>query len=264
MFQSKRPNIPAYSSDNSFRNAHAHTKTSSRLLSMLRGALSVVWPDNCPLCGRRLTGDETVMCLHCLAQMPRTDNHLTDNNRVTQLILPLTHDVRAANWFYYDTDSPYHTLIHDIKYHDARRRARLLGREFAAMLSSDGFFDNHPVDVILPIPLHWTRHLRRNYNQAELVAKGMADITGITIGDNLYTTRRHDSQTRQQRSERALNVKDIFGVRDADLLDRLHIAILDDVITTGSTITAAANALINAGVRPASLTLMSLGLTKLR
>ncbi|MDE6396959.1 MAG: ComF family protein, partial [Muribaculaceae bacterium] len=157
-----------------------------------------------------------------------------------------------------------HKLIHAIKYHDRPLLARYLGREFASELVADRFFENNPVDIILPIPLHWTRFVKRTYNQARQIALGVSDMTGIPIGDNLQAVRRHVSQTKSGSESRARNVEGVFGVRHAEELDGLHIALLDDVITTGATITAAAGAIINADIKPASLTFISLGATQLR
>lgn len=223
----------------------------------------IVWPETCLLCDRQLTLDEKYICLHCLTEMPRTRFHLNPENRVARLVLPLAPNVRSACWFFYHHDSRWHKLIHTIKYHDRPGLAIYLGREFGEELLADGFFAGNPVDVILPIPLHTTRLLRRTYNQAALIARGLAEIISIPVGDNLIAVKSHRSQTRNNSESRSLNVEGIFAVRHPEELNGLHIAILDDVITTGATITAAANAIIEAGIKPASLTLISLGATRL-
>ncbi len=224
----------------------------------------MIWPVNCLLCGTPLNDDENYLCLHCLSDLPRTGFHLKPDNRITRLALPLAPEIRSANWFYYHHDAPSHKLIHTIKYHDRPQLARYLGREFASELITDRFFANNRIDIILPIPLHWTRFAKRTYNQAYRIALGISDMTGIPVGDHLNAIRRHKSQTRGGSESRAVNVEGVFGVRHTEELKGLHIALLDDVITTGATITAGAGALIDAGVQPASLTFISLGATQLR
>ena len=224
----------------------------------------MIWPENCLLCGNPLNDEEKHLCLHCLSSLPRTGYHLRPDNRITRLALTLAPEIRSANWFFYHHDAPCHKLIHTIKYHDRPGLARYLGREFASELIADRFFENHPVDIILPIPLHWTRYAKRTYNQAHQIAIGISGITGIVVGDHLKAVRRHKTQTKSGSESRAKNVEGVFDVTHADDLNGLHIALLDDVITTGATITAAAGTLIDAKVQPASLTFISLGATKLR
>ena len=233
-------------------------------LKLVKGIQKIIWPEICILCGDRLNKDEHYLCLHCLSDLPRTEYHLKPDNRITRLALPLAPSIRSANWFYYHHDAPCHKLIHAIKYHDRPQLARYLGREFASELSADDFFANNKIDVILPIPLHWTRFVKRTYNQAEMIARGFSDITGIEVGDHLHAVRRHVSQTRGGRESRALNVEGIFGIKHSEELSGLNIAILDDVITTGATITSAARTVIEAGIKPVSLTFISLGATQLR
>lgn len=170
--------------------------------------------------------------------------------------------IRVISWFVYNHEHPSHRLIHDIKYHDRRFLGNRLGREFAREVMAHGDMADTPVDIILPIPLHWTKFLSRGYNQAREIALGFAEVVGAEVGSNLYARRAHRTQTRRTSVERNDNVAGIFGVRCPHDLDGRHIAVLDDVITTGATITAAMRAIL-AVSSPASLTAISLCNTRL-
>ena len=108
-----------------------------------------------------------------------------------------------------------------------------------------GLYDD--VDVIVPVPLHYRRRMKRGYNQSELLAVGMARKMGIGYDFcSLKRVRCNESQTNKSRTERWANVDDVFEVRRADRLRGRHILLVDDVLTTGATISACAEAIIRA------------------
>jgi ComF family protein len=112
------------------------------------------------------------------------------------------------------------------------------------LIDSDNFED---IDLIIPIPLHFRRRLRRGYNQSEQLAIGVARKMGVAY--DFRAVRRHlynESQTLKSRTERWDNVEEIFEVRRAERLRGHHILLVDDVLTTGATITSCASAIIKA------------------
>lgn len=221
----------------------------------VRRMLSFVWPDECPVCNKTMLANESPLCLDCLAGMPRIDRDL-----FLTYIGPPQSKVTVITWFVYNQSEKSHILIHHIKYHDRFNLARKLGREFALQKLIDR---QQLPDIILPIPLHWTKHLKRGYNQTREIAEGIRDVTNIPVGRNLYAARSHDSQTSRSRLGRVENVRNIFAVRRPGQLDGKHIAILDDVITTGSTMLSALETILKVS-RPASVTFLSLAKTQTR
>ncbi|MDE6378509.1 MAG: ComF family protein [Duncaniella sp.] len=213
-----------------------------RMLSPLcawgKDLIDVIVPERCTVCGAALIDGEEIMCLHCLIGLPRpvfkdyTDNEMLD--RLASLRAPVE---RGAALFNYQHESPYVSLIHDTKYRGRPRVGRTLARNHARELAARGFFDD--IDLLLPLPLHPLREFSRGYNQSYEIARGLSEVTGLPIGDNLKALGWHGSQTRLNARERRLNSGHRFGVRDADSLQGLHILVVDDVITTGSTLHSA-------------------------
>ena len=224
----------------------------NKFFRLTRRLVGNVWPRNCHICETALNDDEEILCLKCLALI----STIRQDEQMPYIGAP-GNIVKVRSWFVYSREEPSSQLIHAIKYHDRRRLARKLGREFAV----HRLRDNLPVDMLLPIPLHWTKHFTRSYNQVREISRGISDVTGIPVTRNLYARRSHATQTRSNRQERMDNVADVFAVRKPEELDGRHIAIVDDVLTTGATLLSALKSIM-AVATPASVTFLTLGRTR--
>lgn len=111
-----------------------------------------------------------------------------------------------------------------------------------------GFAEAH---AILPVPLHHARRRERTYNQAELIARGISQATGIPVLNKaLVRTRYTTTQTMLSAAERHTNLRDAFapGKQSAHIRGKV-VMLVDDVLTTGSTLNTCATALLEAGAR---------------
>lgn len=137
-------------------------------------------------------------------------------------------------------------LVHHFKY---RRQMHL--RHLLARMLREGFRDprlvREPPDLIVPVPLHPARRREREFNQAEVLAKLASVRLGIPFGDCLRRRRYTLTQTNFHREERFGNLAGAFEVRRAVSLQGRRVALVDDVLTTGSTADACAAALRGAG-----------------
>lgn len=223
----------------------------------------------CAVCGTVLEPDERLMCMHCLLTMPRCRERgvsmIDGNAPILNAAIPVA---MVEAWIIYDPASDYASLIRDAKYNDRPGQARELGRLFAADLLRRPFADGevHPdgIDVLLPVPMHWTKRMRRGYNQSEEIALGMAEVLGCATGDNLVAVKPHGTQTKLSYSGRARNIKGCFAIEHGDELEGLNVAVVDDIITTGASMGEAAMALSTGAAGAASLSFLSIGATHRR
>lgn len=149
---------------------------------------------------------------------------------------------RAAALFYYEPQSNASHIVHSFKYFNHPENAELMGRMMADELTDSGFFAD--IDMIVPVPLAKKRQRSRGYNQSMEIARGVSDITGIPMKSDIVLRKTFDkSQTKMNRWQRNDNVKDAFLLKNANGLSGKHILIIDDVVTSGATVIACANAI---------------------
>jgi len=175
--------------------------------------------------------------------IPRTNYHLEPDNPVAQLFWGRCRIEKAAAFSYYTRDSRIRKLIHQMKYKGAREIGAELGRIYAVSLMSSKFLDD--IDIIIPVPLHPSKVRQRGFNQSDEISRGISSVSGLPV-DTATLVRKTvtQTQTRKSRYERWTNVSDIFYVTDEDKLKGRHVLLVDDVITTGSTIEACADEIL--------------------
>ena len=229
-----------------------HRMTTDALLDLL-------FPRLCVVCGRRLQSDEPHLCLHCLQHLPRTKFHEETEHAMEQLFRGKA-DIDAAFALFYSTPhSDYRNLLHHIKYHNGKECARYLGQLYARELRASGQLDG--IDVIIPVPLHRSRLRKRGYNQSEWIARGIADVSGIAVDTHSLIRRKSNpSQTHLSLYERWLNTRDIFALSPGHTCTGRHILLVDDIVTTGATLLACAEALQAA--KPAGISLFALSFAR--
>ena len=214
-----------------------------KIKAYLQAAADTLLPRQCPVCHGTLDADERYLCRRCLATLPRT--HLEDStfNRMEQLFAGKVPVKRAAALYYYEKGNPYASIVHDIKYRNMAGMGVWIGKLAVTLMKDSHFFDG--IDIVVPAPLHSDKLAERGYNQAEMIARGIAQATGATVINAVTATRPHSTQTRKGAYERWLNTRDIYTAHPhaATQLQGKHVLLVDDVITTGATIIACAEAL---------------------
>ena len=207
---------------------------------LFKSLLNLLFPQTCVACSRQLYRSETVLCLFCQQQLPKTDHHLqpTDNPLARKFWGHIDLKYVGAYYFFRKQSRVQH-LIHALKYYHRPDIGVFVGREYGRTLAEAHLPE--PFDYILPIPLHPTKKAKRGYNQSATFAEGLSDSLQIPWSDDLLVRRIFtESQTRKSRLERWENVANVFAVRQPELLADKHLLLVDDVITTGSTIEACA------------------------
>jgi ComF family protein len=207
--------------------------------------ISLLLPRLCYGCGNHLMRNEKLICTECYILIPRTNYHLKPDNPVSQLFWGRCLIERAAAFSFYTKDSRIRKLIHQLKYKGIKEVGSELGRIYARTLQSSGFLEE--IDVIIPVPLHSSKKRQRGFNQSDVISQGISDVAGIPMDTKLLVRKTvTKTQTRKSRYDRWTNVQDIFRVTDQSRIKNMHILLVDDVITTGSTLEACANELLKA------------------
>ena len=204
----------------------------------------LIFPRLCVTCGDKLIVQEQWICLHCLHHIPRTNYHLEPENPLAQLFYGRVRIEFATSFFYFSKGSKYQLLVHNLKYKGMKELGAEMGKHFGIdLLQSDDFSS---VDLICPVPLHPRREKKRGYNQSGWIAQGIATQMNKPLSvNNLIRVKATETQTLKNRFERWQNVEGIFDLTNPEAFSGKHILLVDDVVTTGSTIEACAQAILS-------------------
>lgn len=208
-------------------------------LRLIRQLLDIAAPRVCCACGRRLNDNEDVFCATCMMRLPRTDflAHPYDNEMAQTFWGRVSNFEKAYAFIYHQPHSDSARGVYQIKYFDMPDTGVDIGVLMGRQMKATGFTDD--IDIIVPVPLAKERERQRGFNQSEMIAQGISDMTGIKVADNIV--RRvsfHGSQTKRDRQERAENVEDAFRLKNGKRVKGKHMLIVDDIVTTGATIVA--------------------------
>ena len=215
--------------------------------SFLSKLIELIAPRACVVCGGRLALGEEVICSVCNMHLPRTEYHrCPDDNPLAQTFWGKIHIRNAAALFFYHAHSASSNILYSLKYRHHPEIGVYMGRMIAREYISHGFFES--IDLIIYVPLAHKRQRERGYNQSREIALGISEITGIPINDKaVIRTSYKGSQTHLDRWRRQENVETVFVMKESEHLHGKHILIVDDVVTTGATITACAKEMSKAG-----------------
>lgn len=226
----------------SIPNREAMTGFSFR--SMFGDVFRLFFPPVCPACGRPMGEGARTICTRCRGEIPltgfcrRADNPVAE--RLRELKVPVVH---ACSFYFYVAGSGFRRLVHAFKYRGGWRLAVEMGEWFGAEMREGGLYSD--VEVVVPVPLHWRKRLRRGYNQSEYLAEGMARSLGCGVDARSVVRRVHNrSQALSGRERRWENVQGIFGVRNPAALAGKHVLLVDDVLTSGFTVASCAEEIL--------------------
>jgi len=212
-------------------------------ISCLDDLLSLFYPRLCAGCQTSLVRGENVICLDCLADLPKTGFERINDNPVAQLFWGRAEIKVATAFCSFDKGGIMQHLLHRLKYKGSAEIGEKLGTLFGNDLSQCACF--REIELLIPVPLHPKKERKRGYNQSAVIGKGMSAAMGRPLmQDNLLRNHYSDTQTNKGRFERWENVKELFSVRKPELLEGKHLLLIDDVVTTGSTLEACAQALL--------------------
>ena len=210
---------------------------------LLTNLASLIYPELCVICREALIENEKFFCFPCSLKLPRTDYHLIPENQAIDRLAGKVSLVRASSYFYYSKGGVAQKLVTEIKYKGNRNLGEWIGAYIAKdMILSDFFQD---IDYLVPVPLHRSKEKKRGFNQAEKIAEGIAKVTKIPLDiTNVFRGKANTSQTKKGVFDRWRNTVNLFEMNNPELFAGKHILLIDDVLTTGSTLESIAQSLL--------------------
>jgi ComF family protein len=209
---------------------------------LIKGLLNLFYPRLCTYCGKPLLDSEIGLCIDCLYKLPRTGNYKLIDNRPSRLMAGRLPFDRIATFAAFTDGGILQSVVHKLKYDGKKEYGVFLGRLFGEDLKGSDFVSE--IDCIVPVPLHAKKIKSRGYNQSEVIASGMSEILSVPVSTGVLVRKIHNpTQTKLSKTERWMNVRDIFELDDEKAYENKHILLVDDILTTGATIEACGIAL---------------------
>lgn len=211
--------------------------------------ISLFYPNCCAGCNTPLFTHENAVCTGCIESLPFTEFLNDPENEVEKIFWGRVPVVSAGSLLFFVKGGILQNILHQLKYKENTAAGEELGRlSGEAILKSDRF---NAVDCIIPIPLHKKKLKKRGYNQCSFIGEKIAAVLDAEYNDySLVKVTHNESQTRKSKYRRWLNVKTIFQIADPEAIKDKHVLLIDDVVTTGSTLESAAQTLLTVeGVR---------------
>lgn len=205
--------------------------------------VNLLFPRLCQACNANLLGTEELICTACLYNLPYTNFHLQPDNIVARQFWGKIELQYAYALLYFEKGGKVQHLMHQFKYQGMQKIGNKLGEISGLQLIQNTQLQ--PIDYIIPVPLHKSRLRERGYNQSANFAQGLAVKTAAQVEEhNLIRTVKTATQTHKTRFARFENMQQVFAVKHPHRLQGKHVLLVDDIVTTGSTLEACAQELL--------------------
>ena len=225
-------------------------------MNWFRALIDVIIPPRCLLCGKTIHSDNSLCadcfskinfisrpyCAHCGYPLPTL---LNDSLYCSNCLTHKSHFRLCRSAVKYDEFSK--KLILDFKFSDRLENQKLLANWL--FLAGHDIFEKG-IDIIIPVPLHYARLFKRKYNQSAVLAAGLSKLSGFHVDYKSLRKVRHTTpQIQCSGKQRTKNVRNAFEVISPENIQNKRIVLIDDVFTTGATLTECAKALEKAGAK---------------
>lgn len=210
---------------------------------LINNFLGLFYPQLCVVCGRPLSLNEKDVCSTCACLLPHTHYAVDQENPLAKMFYGRLPLFAVSAEFFFSKKGKIQKIMHNLKYHGDTAAGIFLGHQIGTSLMESPLY--HHSDCLIPIPLHRKKENLRGYNQSRVIAEGISEVTGLDIVDDcLERTIFTETQTHKSREERQKNVEGVFMLKNAEKLHGKKVILVDDVLTTGATLSSAGSLLL--------------------
>lgn len=204
--------------------------------------IHLFYPHICLECGSDLVSSHTVLCTACENNLPFTDFFQIENNIIEKVFWGRGEITAAGAGLFFTKDSIVQILIFELKYKQNKKAGWLLGRIIGSSIQYLDRFNT--IDLLIPIPITRKKERQRGFNQSIIICEGIQQILpALKIAPILRKPRYTRSQTFKGRLQRTDPFEHLFELANPMPLKGANLLLVDDVITTGATLEAAAHCL---------------------
>lgn len=228
---------------------------------MLDRLLHLLFPNVCVVCRKLLLPSEEGCCSSCMKGFDPFKNYFEAEQTLRNVLVSRFGDtvLFERGWcrYQFHKKSPLQLALHSMKYEGLYKLGTMFGRQLGEWMLASG--DIGDIECIVPVPLHRMKNIERSYNQADKIAESIGKSLDRPVMRKLLLRKRYTvSQTGLPAEERKKNPVGAFQVVQGVSLR--HVLLVDDIVTTGATLAAAAAALLQAGVERVSFAAVAIAL----
>lgn len=214
------------------------------LLSIGDDLLGLFYPRSCVECGRQLLPKMEVFCHVCLPELPRCALAEHAGNRLEELFYGRVRIEAATSYLYFKKHGVVQRLTHLLKYRGRQDIGMWIGEAHWKEIARSDRFGS--IDLVIPVPLHSSKKRKRGYNQVNRYGQSLARNLNVPFEENtLIRKRTGKSLTGKNRTERNESMKNVFVIASCEDLEGKHVLLVDDIITSGATLEACAQKVLN-------------------
>ncbi|GJQ64700.1 MAG: amidophosphoribosyltransferase [Melioribacteraceae bacterium] len=225
-------------------------------IKVLTTVVDFFLPRFCTFCDTKLTTEEFYLCTECFYQIKEAEPDFLNSEYERKFAQSgLVENFLAA--FVFEKEKPLQSLIHKLKYSYRYNAGLFLGKAAGSLLLERT--EKLGIDILLPVPLHKLKKYERGYNQSFYIVQGFSEAIGIEYSEDiLIRSKNTGTQSKLKIGTRQRNITGVFSVKKESDIKGKHVAVVDDIVTTGATMNECAKVLKQCGA--AKITALSIAI----